>query len=117
MYINKVKNMNNFTDEFYNPERDLDNNYSNEIHLHRVSRNTKKCNVIIQGLVFESVEKSKEFITEISKKFGISGCHKMMEDYDKKNKVYVFSGDKRDDIVNILVEKYNRDREFIKYHG
>ena len=109
--------MDNFNNKFYNPETELDNKYSNEIHLHRVSRNTKKCNVIIQGLVFESVEKSKEFITEISKKFGISGCHKMMEDYDKKNKVYVFSGDKRDDIVNILVEKYNRDREFIKYHG
>ena len=73
--------------------------------------------MIIQGLVFESAKISKEFLTTVSKKFGISGCQKMMEDYDKKNKVYVFSGDKRDDIVNILVEKYNRDREFIKYHG
>jgi len=109
--------MNNFDNVFYNPETELNNKYSNEIHLHRVSRNARKCTVIVQGLVFESIEISKEFLTEVSKKFGISGCHKMMEDYDKKNKVYVFTGDKRDEIVNILVEKYNRDIEFIKYHG
>lgn len=109
--------MDNFNNEFYNPETELENKYSNEIHLHRVSRNARKCTVIIQGLVFESAEKSKEFLTSVSKKFGISGCQKMMEDYDKKNKVYVFSGDKRDEIVDILVENFERDREFIKYHG
>ena len=109
--------MNNFANEFYNPETELNDKYSNEIHLHRVSRNAKKCTVIIQGLVIIPIEKSKEFITEVSKKFGISGCNKMMEDYDKKNKVYVFSGDKRDEIADILVEKYGYDREFIKFHG
>lgn len=109
--------MDNFGEEFYNPETELENKYSNEIHLHRVSRNARKCTVIVQGLVFESTEKSKEFLQEVSKKFGISGCHKMMEDYDKKNKVYVFSGDKRNDIVEILITKYERDKEFIKFHG
>lgn len=109
--------INNFENKFYNPESELENKYSNEVHLHRISRNTKKCTIVIQGLIFDSVEKSKEFIKDVTKKFGINGCHKMMEDYDKKNKVFVFSGDKRDEIVDILVEKYNRDRDFIKYHG
>lgn len=109
--------MDNFVNQFYNPETELENKYSNEVHLHRISRNARKCTIVVQGLIFDSVEKSKEFITEVSKKFGISGCCKMMEDYDKKNKVFVFSGDKRDEIVEILVEKYNRDRDFIKYHG
>jgi translation initiation factor 1 (eIF-1/SUI1) len=109
--------MNDFEDQYYNPERDLEYNYSNEIHLHRVSRNARKCTIIIQGLIFDTIDKSKEFITIISKKFGICGCHKIMLDYDKKNKVYVFSGDKRDEIVELLIEKYNRDLEFIKFHG
>jgi translation initiation factor 1 (eIF-1/SUI1) len=109
--------MDKFGQQFYNPETELENKYSNEIHIHRVSRNARKCTIIIQGLVFESTEKSKEFVSEVSKKYGIGGCHKMMEDYDEKNKVYVFSGNKIDEIVDVLVDKYNRDREFIKYHG
>lgn len=109
--------MNNFVNEFYNPETELENKYSNEIHMHRISRNARKCTIVVQGLVFESVDISKEFLSKVSKKFGINGCQKMMEDYDKKNKVYVFTGDKRDEIVEILVNDYNRDRDFIKFHG
>ena len=109
--------MDDFGNQFYNPETELDNKYSNEVHLHRISRNARKCTVVVQGLVFDTVEKSKEFIGEVSKKFGISGCHKMMNDYDKKNKVYVFSGDKRNEIVEILVSKYGYDDDNIKYHG
>ena len=109
--------MDNFGEEFYNPETELENKYSNEIHLHRVSRGTRKCDVIVQGLIFKSNEQSKEFVKLVSKKFGVCGCHKMMEDYDKKNKVYIFTGDKRDEIAQILIEKYDRDDEFIKYHG
>lgn len=108
--------MDNFGEDFYNPETDLENKYSNEIHLHRVSRGTRKCDVIIQGLIFKNEEESKEFM-KLVKKIGICGCHKIIEDYDKINKVYVFSGDKRNDIVKILIEKFNRDEEFIKYHG
>jgi len=108
--------MNNFGEEFYNPETDLENKYINEIHLHRISRGTRKCDVIIQGLIFKTDEESKEFM-KLVKKIGISGSHKIVEDYDKTNKVYVFSGDKRDEIVKILTEKFNRDEEFIKFHG
>jgi|688.fasta_scaffold801397_2 translation initiation factor 1 (eIF-1/SUI1) len=109
--------MNEFEDKFYNPETELDDKYSNEIHLHRISRGARKSDVIVQGLVFKTNEESKEFIKLVSKKFGISGCQKTMEDYDKKNKIYIFTGDKRDEIANILIEKYNYDNDFIKYHG
>ena len=111
------KPMDNFDQEFYNPENELNEKYSNTIHMHRVSRGTRKCDTIIQGLIFDSAEKSKEFISSVSKKFGINGCCKKMEDYDKKNNVYIFTGDKRDEITNILVETYKRDIDFIKYHG
>jgi len=108
--------MDNFEDKFYNPETELEEKYSNEIHLHRVSRGTRKCDVIVQGLVFKNDDESKEFIKTV-KKIGVSGTHKMMEDYDNKNKVYIFAGDKRDEIVQILVDKFNRDNNFIKFHG
>ncbi len=108
--------MDNFGEQFYNPETELENKYSNEIHLHRVSRGAKKCDIIVQGLVFKNIDESKEFITLV-KKIGVSGSHKMMEDYDKTNKVYVFSGDKRDEIIKILTSKFNRDIDFIKCHG
>ncbi len=107
--------MDNF-EQFYNPETETNNNYSNEIHLHRVSRGTRKCDVIVQGLFFKTNEESKEFI-KLVKKIGVSGCYKMMEEYDKKNKVYIFAGDKRDQIAQILIEKYERNKDFIKYHG
>ena len=109
--------MDNFNEEFYNPESELNDKYSNEIHMHRISRGARKSDIIIQGLVFKTNEETKSFITLVSKKFGISGCSKMMEDYDKKNNVFVFTGDKRDEIVEILVKIYNKDKEFIKFHG
>lgn len=107
----------NFNDTFYNPAQELEDKYSNEIHLHRVSRGTKKSDIIVQGLVFKTNEETKTFVSLITKKFGISGCCKMMKDYDTKNNVFIFSGDKRDDIVNILVKTYNKDENFIKIHG
>lgn len=110
-------NTDSFNNEFYNPENELNDKYSNEIHMHRVNRGARKSDVIIQGLIFKSNEETKEFISTVSKKFGISGCSKMMPDYDSKNKVFVFTGDKRDEIKDILINTYNRDEEFIKYHG
>ena len=111
--ILNILNMNDFDGQFYNPNSELDEGCFNEIHLHRVSRGTRKCDVIIQGLIFKKDDESKKLINLVSKKFGISGCFKMMQDYDNKNKVYVFTGDKRDEIVEILIEKYNRTYEHI----
>lgn len=109
--------MDNFGNEFYNPEKELDNKYSNEIHMHRVNRGARKSDVIIQGLIFKSNEETKEFLSSVKTKHGINGCYKMLPDYDNKNKVFIFTGDKRDEIKEILISNYNRDEEFIKYHG
>lgn len=109
--------MDNFGESFYNPETELDEKYLNEIHMHRVNRGAKKHDIIIQGLIFKTNEETKAFITLISKKFGINGCNKSLPDYDPVNNVFIFSGDKREDIKNILVETYGKDEEFIKYHG
>ena len=109
-------NLNDF-DDFYNPENELNEKQLNEIHIHRVNRGTRKSDIIIQGLIFKTNDESKTFVSLVSKKFGISGCYKIMEDYDKKNSVFIFTGDKREDIVKILIESYNKDEEFIKYHG
>jgi hypothetical protein len=107
----------NFDDGFYNPETELNDKYSNEIHMHRINRGTRKHDIIITGLIFNSGEQSKEFLFAVKSKFGITGCTKLMPEYDEKNKVFIFSGDKRDGIKNILVETYGRDEDFIKYHG
>ncbi len=112
-----MDNLNNFDNQFYNPENELNEKYSNEIHMHRINRGARKSDVIIQGLLFKTNEEIKEFVSLISKKFGISGCCKMSADYDDKNKVFIFSGDKRDAIREILINDYNKDGEFIKYHG
>lgn len=109
--------MDDFSDTFYNPETELDEKYSNEIHMHRVNRGARKHDIIIQGLNFKTTDETKAFITLVSKKFGISGCNKMLPDYDATNNVFIFSGDKRDDIKNILVKIYEKDDDFIKYHG
>lgn len=109
--------MDNFNNDFYNPEKDLDDKYLNEIHMHRVNRGARKSDVIIQGLIFKSNEESKEFISNVSKKFGISGCCKILSNYDSKNKVFVFTGDKRDEIKEILINNYDKDEDHIKYHG
>lgn len=107
--------MNNFDNEFYNPENELNEKYSNEICMHRINRGARKSDIIIQGLLFKTNEETKEFITFISKKFGISGCYKMSSEYD--DKIFIFTGDKRDEIKEILIHNYNKDKEFIKYRG
>lgn len=107
--------MDKFNSQFYNPETELEEKYSNEIHMHKVKRGTKKHDIIIQGLQFKTTEESKEFISIIKTKFGINGCCKTLENFC--NKVYIFTGDKRDEIKNILIEKYDKDENFIKYHG
>ena len=109
--------MDNFENQFYNPEKELDNKYLNEIHMHKIMRGTRKSDVIIQGLIFESLEDAKKFVSTVTSKLGVGGSYKMIKEYDTVNKVFSFSGDKRDEIKDILVNDYGRDEEFIKYHG
>ena len=112
-----MDSVNSFNNNFYNPETEINTNYDNEIHIHRQSRNVRKCKTIIQGLVFKTKEENKLFISKISKKFGIGGCQKMMDDIDKDKIVFVFDGDCRDKVKDILILEYGKDEDYIKYHG
>ena len=107
----------NFSNTFYNAETELNLNYDNEIIIHKQLRGSKKCDTIIQGLIFNTKEENKEFISKIKRKLGIGGCQKMIEDVDKKNLVFIFTGDYRDKIKDILIQEYGKIDEFIKYQG
>ena len=88
----------------------------NEIHMYKQARGRNTDSVIV-GLIFKSKDNAKTFITSIKRKFGISGCQKTMEDLDKENPVFVFTGDFRDKISKILVEEYKCDPKVIKKFG
>jgi len=107
---------NNFNEGFYNPETELDDKYLNKITMYKVVRG-RKSDIIIKGLVFKTAEENKKFITTISSKFGIGGCLKINEEYDKTNKVFVFTGDKREEIKKIIISQFNIEPEFIIYVG
>jgi translation initiation factor 1 (eIF-1/SUI1) len=87
-----------------------------DIHMYKQARG-RNTDTVISGLKFESKEEAKLFVSSIKKKFGIGGCQKMMEDMDKDNPVFVFTGDLRDKIIKILVEDYKYDPKTIKKHG
>lgn len=87
-----------------------------DINMYKQPRG-RCCDTVIVGLIFNSNDTIKKFISSIKKKFGIGGCHKMMDNMDKLNKVFVFTGDSRDKITKILVEEYNYDSKLIKKFG
>jgi translation initiation factor 1 (eIF-1/SUI1) len=89
---------------------------NNEIHMYRQARG-RRCDTIISGLKFENKEETKNFISLIKKKFGIGGCQKTIENVDKNNPVFVFTGDLRDKIIKMLIEDYNYEPKLIKKHG
>lgn len=107
---------NNFNEEFYNPETELDQKYSSKITMYKVVRG-RKSDIIIKGLILKTPEEIKKFITSVSSKFGIGGCHKIIDEYDKTNKVFVFTGDKREEIKKIIISQYGIDQDFITYVG
>lgn len=88
----------------------------NEIHMYKQARGRKSDSVIV-GLKFNTKDNAKIFVSFIKQKIGISGCQKTMEDMDKVNPVFVFTGDSRDKIIKILIEKYNVDPSVIKKFG
>lgn len=87
-----------------------------EIHMYKQARG-RHTDTVISGLQFDTKDTTNAFITLIKKSFGIGGCQKTMEDIDKDNPVFVFTGDFRDKIINILVENYKYDSSLIKKHG
>ena len=103
-YLDKTKSKETLDQWFYFYERKL---------------NT--CDTIVSLLRNKNFEISqddaKKFLSIVTSKLGIGGSHKMIKEYDSVNKVFSFSGDKRDEIKDILVNEYDKDEEFIKYHG
>jgi hypothetical protein len=87
-----------------------------EIHMYKQARGRNTDSVIV-GLNFKLKDNAKTFISSIKRKFGISGCQKTMEDMDKENPVFVFTGDFRDKITKILVDEYKVDPKVIKKFG
>lgn len=87
-----------------------------EIHMYKQARGRNTDSVIV-GLKFNTKDNAKIFLSSIKKKFGINGCQKTMEDMDKENPVFVFTGDFRDKITKILVDEYNVDPSAIKKFG
>ncbi len=104
-----------FSTTFYNPENDLDNEYLNEIHMHKIV-NGRKSKIIVSGLQFKDKSDTDTFLTKISK-MGVGATYKMASDFDKTNKVFIFAGDKRNEIKQILISDYGKKDEMIKFHG
>jgi RNase H-fold protein (predicted Holliday junction resolvase) len=88
----------------------------NEIHMYKQARG-RNTDTIIVGLKFNNEKNAKSFISSTKKRFGISGCQKMIESLDKENPVFVFTGDLRDKIINTLVDDYKCIRKAIKKFG
>lgn len=87
-----------------------------EIHMYKQARG-RNTDTIIVGLKFNNEKNAKNFMSSTKKKFGINGCKKMMETLDKENPVFVFTGDLRDKIINLLVDDYKCVRKAIKKFG
>ena len=103
-------------DDILNQEPADSKTINKEIHMYKQARG-RHCDTVISGLQFETKDMTKTFISSIKKKFGIGGCQKTMDDIDKTNQVFVFTGDLRDKIIKILVEDYKYDSKLIKKHG
>lgn len=88
----------------------------NEIHMYKQARG-RNTDTVIVGLLFNSKDNSKSFVSSIKRKFGIGGCQKIMEEMDKENPVFIFTGDNRDKIIKVLVENYKCDISAIKKFG
>lgn len=88
-----------------------------EIHMYKQPRGGKKSDTIITGLVFNNKDENKQFLTMCKKKFGSGGCLKEMPELYKKGLVFVFTGDLRDKIKNLLVNEYGKNKDLIKMHG
>jgi len=88
----------------------------NEIHMYKQARG-RNTDTVIVGLKFNTKDNSKTFVSSIKRKFGINGCQKIMEEMDKENPVYVFTGDLRDKIIKVLVDDYKCNAGAFKKFG
>ncbi len=99
-------------------ENRLKDKLENNIYIHKRMRNGRKCITYIQNFKLDKDE-SKVFLSNVQKVLNSSGSYKT----DKKDeefsseKVYIFNGDHRDKIKEILINEYKIDEENIKFSG
>ncbi len=101
--------------ELWNDTNENLNDYDNIIHLHTY-KIKKKNATIIDGLKFINVEEIKKFMTNVKKKLGIAGYEANIEQFNEKEKVFVFTGDNMVKIKNILINEYGKSDEHIIIH-
>jgi translation initiation factor 1 (eIF-1/SUI1) len=98
-------------------QNDNSHELDGDIHMFKKARSGKKCDTIIIGLIFATLEDNKNFLKKIKTKFGTGGCHKEMPELSKNSMVFVFTGDCREKIRKLLVADYGKDVKTIKIHG
>ena len=106
-------NLFNIDNDFKN---ELDNFLNEKIHLHHKQRG-RKCQTLIVGLIFNSKDDIKIFLSKVKKKFCVSGSHKKIIELDDKENVFEFAGDIRDNLKDYLIAEYNKNEENIVIHG
>jgi translation initiation factor 1 (eIF-1/SUI1) len=121
--INKnINNLNNdLDDELNNPnfdEDDLNNNsfFNDEIHIYK-QKNKNKQSIVISGLTFKKNDEYNDFLKNVKKKFGIGGCHKIVENISLDVKCFIFNGNYEDKIKDYIIKELKIDEDIIKIHG
>ncbi len=99
-------------------ENRLNEKYENIIYIHKRMRNGRKCMTYIQNFNLDKDE-SKKFLSNTQKILNSSGSYKTDKNDEEfsSEKVYIFNGDHRDKIKEILINEYKIDEENIKFSG
>ena len=99
----------------FDPFADVEDNEKNlqyEIHLRIQARNGRKCITIVQGL--DGLTELKSFVRTCKRSFNCNGSITKDEEFGK---ILQFSGDQREKIKTLLVEKVQLSKENIITHG
>ena len=112
---------NDLNDELNNPnfdEDDLNNNsfFNDEIHIYK-QKNKNKHSIIVSGLTFKKNDEYNDFLKNVKKKFGIGGCHKIVENISLDIKCFIFNGNYEDKIKDYIIKELKIDEDIIKIHG
>lgn len=116
MDYNLFNNNDEWTNGVIESEKNLIENFDNEIVMYKVKIRNKN-HIVISGLMFATVDERKKFIKNISKQYGINCTYKINEKFDKNKEVFIFTGDYRNEIKNYLAEYHKKDINSIKFVG
>ncbi len=97
-------------------EKKIEDKLKNMVCIHKRMRNGKKCNTYIQNFHLEKKEE-KEFLSKMQTITCSSGSYKMFSEIDPENKVFMFNGDCKDIVKDILMNEYHIKEDMIKFTG